>query len=48
MEKEQDQLPPAAVMDMESEEVAKVGQLKRKKKEKEKEKEKRKEKEASA
>ena len=40
IKKGQDQLPPLVVMDVESEEVAEVGQLKRTKKEKEKEKEK--------
>ena len=46
VEKEQDQPPPLSVVDVDSEEATKVGQLKRKKKEKEKEKQK--EKEASA
>ena len=46
VEKEQDQPPLLSVVDVDSEEATKVGQLKRKKKEKEKEKDK--EKEASA
>ena len=43
VEKEQDQPPLLSVVDVDSEEATKVGQLKRKKKEKEKEKQKEKE-----
>ena len=46
-EKGQEQPPLVAVMDVETDEVAEVGQLKRKKKDKEKEKEEMKENEAS-
>lgn len=46
-EKGQEQPPLVVVVDVETNEAAKVGQLNRKKKEKEKEREERKEKEAS-
>ena len=47
-EKGKEQLPSVVVVDVEIDEAAKVGQLKRKKKEKEKEKEERKEKKTTA
>ena len=48
IEKGKEQLPSVAVVDVETDEAAVVGQLKRKKKEKEKEKEERKEKKTTA